>query len=82
IGDGPLSGELKELAVSLGVAGSVEFTGRLQNPYAVMSGCDCFVLSSDYEGQPIVILEARVLGLPIVTTRFGSATSAMEGSGG
>ncbi len=82
IGDGPLSGELKELAVSLGVAGSVEFTGRLQNPYAVMSGCDCFVLSSDYEGQPIVIPEARVLGLPIVTTRFGSATSAMEGSGG
>lgn len=82
IGDGPLSNELKQLAVSLGVAGSVEFTGRLRNPYAVMSACDCFVLSSDYEGQPIVILEARVLGLPIVTTRFGSAESAMEGSGG
>ena len=47
-----------------------------------MSACDCFVMSSDYEGQPIVILEARVLGLPIVTTRFGSVHSAMEGSGG
>lgn len=82
IGEGPLEKELKQLTVSLGVAGSVEFTGRLKNPYSVMSACDCFVMSSDYEGQPIVILEARVLGLPIVTTRFGSADSAMEGSGG
>lgn len=82
IGEGPLEKELKQLTVSLGVAGSVEFTGRLRNPYSVMSACDCFVMSSDYEGQPIVILEARVLGLPIVTTRFGSVHSAMEGSGG
>ncbi|MCM1011567.1 MULTISPECIES: glycosyltransferase [unclassified Brevibacterium] len=82
IGDGPLAGELRQLAVSLGISGAVEFTGRLRNPYAVMAAGDCFVLSSDYEGQPIVILEARVLGLPVVTTRFGSAASAMEGSGG
>lgn len=82
IGEGPLEKELKQLAVSLGVAGMVQFTGRLRNPYSVMSACDCFVMSSDYEGQPIVILEARVLGLPIVTTRFGSVESAMEDSGG
>ena len=82
IGEGPLEKELKQLAISLGVSGTVEFTGRLRNPYSVMSACDCFVMSSDYEGQPIVILEARVLGLPIITTRFGSVESAMEGSGG
>lgn len=82
IGDGPLLDDLTTLADSLGVADAVTFTGRLRNPYAVMSSADCFVLSSDYEGQPIVILEARVLGLPIVTTAFGSASSAMEGSGG
>ncbi|WP_166973428.1 glycosyltransferase [Brevibacterium atlanticum] len=82
IGEGPLERELKQLAVSLGVAARVQFTGRLRNPYSVMSACDCFVMSSDYEGQPIVILEARVLGLPIVTTRFGSVSSAMEDSGG
>ncbi|SMY02445.1 CDP-glycerol glycerophosphotransferase, TagB/SpsB family [Brevibacterium linens ATCC 9172] len=82
IGEGPLENELKQLAVSLGIAGMVQFTGRLRNPYSVMSACDCFVMSSDYEGQPIVILEARVLGLPIVTTRFGSVESAMEASGG
>src|SRR5699024_5741696 len=73
---------LKQLAISMGISGMVEFTGRLRNPYSVMSACDCFVMSSDYEGQPIVILEARVLGLPIITTRFGSVESAMEDSGG
>lgn len=82
IGTGPLAGDLKSLAATLGVADAVTFTGVLSNPYAIMDRCDCFVLSSDYEGQPIVILEARVLGLPVVTTRFGSAESAMEGSGG
>lgn len=82
IGEGPLVDELKQLAVSLGVAAAVEFTGRLRNPYAIMSACGCFVMSSDYEGQPIVILEARVLGLPLVVTRFGSAESAVESSGG
>ena len=82
IGEGPLEKELKQLAISMGISGMVEFTGRLRNPYSVMSACDCFVMSSDYEGQPIVILEARVLGLPIITTRFGSVESAMEDSGG
>lgn len=82
IGTGPLERDLKQLAIALGISEAVTFTGVLSNPYAVMEHCDCFVLSSDYEGQPIVILEARVLGLPVITTRFGSAASAMEDSGG
>src|SRR5699024_1437715 len=82
IGDGPLRGELTALAQSLGIDEAVVFTGRLRDPYALMAECDCFVMSSNYEGQPVVILEARVLGLPVVTTHFGSVHSAMEGSGG
>lgn len=82
IGNGPLQGALQAQAGTLGISELVTFTGRLSNPYATMAEADCFVMSSDYEGQPIVILEARVLGLPVVTTRFDSAPSAMEGSGG
>ncbi|MDN5743051.1 MAG: glycosyltransferase, partial [Yaniella sp.] len=82
IGNGPLRRQLEELAALEGVADSVVFTGQQRNPYLLMRAADCFVMSSDYEGQPMVILEARILGLPIVSTAFGSVRSALpEGTG-
>lgn len=82
VGDGPLRVPLEQLARDLGLSEGTIFTGLQANPWSVMSRCDCFVLSSDYEGQPMVILEARVLGLPVVTTSFDSVASAVpEGEG-
>lgn len=82
IGGGPLLGELEALAAGLGVANSVRLAGQQPNPYAVMGRSDCLVLSSDYEGQPMVFLEALTLGLPIVTTNFDSVEGSLpKGSG-
>lgn len=82
VGDGPLMGELKSLTRELGLGRRVHFVGQTQNPFIYLRAADCFVLSSDYEGQPMVILEARHVGLPVVVTRFGSAESAVpEGTG-
>jgi len=77
IGSGPLRSTLAELIGELDLAGAVTLTGQLSNPYAVMRRADCFVLSSDYEGQPMVLLEAAVLGLPVVTVDFGSVADAL-----
>ena len=77
VGDGPLADELKDLASSLGVSDSVVFTGQVQNPTYLLKVCDCFVLSSDYEGQPMVILEALALGLPVISTHFDSIRDAL-----
>ncbi|GAA3672373.1 hypothetical protein GCM10023081_08410 [Arthrobacter ginkgonis] len=77
IGSGPLEKDLRQLASDLRLDRCVSFTGQLANPYLVMEAADCFVLSSDYEGLPMVILEAMVLGLPLVTTAFGSVDSAV-----
>lgn len=82
VGSGPLADELEALVDELGLRGSVFLTGMQRNPHAIMAHADCFVLSSDYEGQPMVILEALVLGLPIVTVEFASAKNALPAGSG
>jgi glycosyltransferase involved in cell wall biosynthesis len=82
VGSGPLADDLAALVAELHLEGAVHLTGMQSNPHAIMAHADCFVLSSDYEGQPMVILEALVLGLPIVTVDFASAANALpKGSG-
>lgn len=82
VGSGPLAGDLEALVVELGLLGAVFLTGMQSNPHAIMARADCFVLSSDYEGQPMVILEALVLDLPIVTVEFASAKNALPAGSG
>ena len=77
VGSGPLADQLVALVGKLGLGDSVVFTGLLANPYVVMAASDCFVMSSNYEGQPMVILEALIVGLPVVTVAFGSAADAL-----
>jgi CDP-glycerol glycerophosphotransferase (TagB/SpsB family)/glycosyltransferase involved in cell wall biosynthesis len=82
LGGGKLEDQLNELIVSLGLESAVTLTGQVDNPYAIMAESHCFVLSSDYEGQPMVILEARTLALPIITTAFTSVgDSVPDGAG-
>ncbi|HEX4059031.1 MAG TPA: glycosyltransferase, partial [Galbitalea sp.] len=77
VGDGPLADELRKLVERLGLAEAVFLVGQQANPYAIMAASDCFVLSSNYEGQPMVILEAMVARLPVVTVAFGSVADAL-----
>lgn len=82
VGSGPLADDLEALVAELGLEGAVFLTGMQRNPHAIMAKADCFVLSSDYEGQPMVILEALVLDLPIVTVEFASAKNALPAGSG
>ena len=82
VGDGPLRATLQTLIAELKLGNSVTLTGHQNNPHAIMAASNCFVLSSDYEGQPMVLLEALVLGLPIVTVDFGSARDALPADSG
>jgi len=82
LGRGGLRAELQGLIRDLGLEQSVVLAGQQANPYVLFAAADCFVMSSDYEGQGIVLLEAQVLGLPIVTTAFGAVRGALaEGHG-
>ncbi len=73
LGDGPLRGLLETEAQALGLAKRVTFHGdvtheRLPDWYRA---ADLFVLSSRYESQSLVVLEAAACGCPVVGTAVG-----------
>ncbi|MCT2399558.1 glycosyltransferase [Novosphingobium mangrovi (ex Huang et al. 2023)] len=67
-GDGPERGALEQLAGSLGIAEQVHFSGHLASIDPLLAEADAFVLSSDYEGLPGVVVEALAAGLPVLAT--------------
>ena len=48
---------------------NILFLGRKQNPYPYFKISDCVLLTSEYEGYPVVFLESFVLNIPIITTK-------------
>lgn len=72
-GNGPLFDETVALANTLNINDSVSFPGHVSELPYLFTRSDCFVLSSDHEGQPIVVLEALALSVPSITTEFDSA---------
>ena len=46
----------------------VKLIGRKKNPYPYMKQADYILLTSDYEGFPVIYLEAITLQKPIITT--------------
>ena len=66
VGDGPLRRDLEQQARTLGIADRVQFVGQKSNPYPWMRAARLFVLSSDYEGFGLVLLEAMICGTPVV----------------
>jgi glycosyltransferase involved in cell wall biosynthesis len=68
LGAGPQEGRLTELAEWLGLKRRVRFAGFEPDVLRWMRAADGFVLSSRYEGLPMVLLEAGACGVPAVAT--------------
>lgn len=81
VGEGPLHDDLADLIAAAGLGGSLRLHGP--SPYAVeeLAASDLVVLSSRWEGAPLVVAEAMQLGRPIVSTAVG-VVPEMVGSGG
>jgi glycosyltransferase involved in cell wall biosynthesis len=69
IGDGPERNSLEVLSRQLGVHEDVCFAGAQRNPYPMIARGNVFVLSSEYEGFGVAIVEAMSLGKPVIATR-------------
>ena len=67
IGDGRLSGELKEIVKDLGVESRVHFLGQVEMAHRYLKAFDCFIFpSTEKEEFGIVLLEAMFAELPII----------------
>ena len=78
LGDGPLLGEMKKRAASLGITDSLSFRGHVGRVTDYLHGTDLFVLPSLQEGMPNSLLEAMACGLPVVATRIGGGIDIIK----
>jgi glycosyltransferase involved in cell wall biosynthesis len=81
LGEGPERRRLENLAQDIGIQDRLGLPGHVQpiEPWLVAS--DCFVLSSDYEGLPAVLVEALAAAVPIVATECSVSIRALLDDG-
>jgi glycosyltransferase involved in cell wall biosynthesis len=73
VGDGPERADLEEQARHLGEIDRIRFLGRLDEAWPALAAFDLLVVSSDTESMANVMLEALVLGIPVLSTPVSGA---------
>ncbi|MHB2205433.1 glycosyltransferase [Methylobacterium sp. CM6257] len=63
---------LQERVAQLDLEKQIEFLGQVPDAQNLICAADLFLLTSDYEGMPNVVLEAMAVGVPCVTTRVNA----------
>ncbi|HEX6883975.1 MAG TPA: glycosyltransferase [Planctomycetota bacterium] len=79
VGSGPLGERLRSMAADLE---NVRFVERVEDVAPLLRAADVFVLCSDSEGAPRVLLEALACGKPIVASDVGGCRGLLTGSDG
>ena len=78
IGDGPDYKYLESEVDRLDLRDVIVFYGEQSNPLPYLSQMDIFVLASRYEGKPLSVTEAQILGVPCLITNYASAKSQVQ----
>lgn len=83
VGDGPYRIELENLVKQYRVQAMVQFEGHKSREELVLyyQNSDLFILPSNKEGMPNVVLEAMACGLPIIMTPCGGCSALIEDNG-
>ena len=66
-GDGWMLNGLKQQAVELGIASQVTFEGAVSDMETAYASSSIYLMTSHFEGLPMVLLEAQSVGLPAVS---------------
>ncbi len=78
IGDGSLRSAIEHYIAEMGLEQAVRLLGVRQDVPDWMQIADAYVMSSAWEGMPMVLLEAHASGLPIVCTDVGGCSEIVQ----
>lgn len=83
-GDGELATEVQAEIQRLGLSKKITMMGAIQQTELadLHRLSDAFVLTSAYEGLPLVVLEALACGTPVVTTQCGETPNLLSTNSG
>ena len=82
IGGGPIEKEIKEQIAALKMENHIFMLGMKSNPYPYMKKCNLFIQPSIFEGYSLSIMEAKILGTPILATYAAAGTQIENGVDG
>ena len=68
VGSGEMETDTRKLCTELGLDNNVTFVGYRNNPLKILKDSGVLIMSSRWEGTPMVALEAIALGVPIIST--------------
>lgn len=78
VGDGGDRRKIEELIKKRNVQSCLTLLGGKENPYPYIKFADVFILTSQYEGRPIAVDEALILGCPVIVTNYASAKEQVD----
>jgi glycosyltransferase involved in cell wall biosynthesis len=80
VGGGPLEGQVRAEVARWGLGARVFVTDWLDDARAILAGADVMALSSRWEGQPTVVLEAMAADVAVVATAcVGTRDTVVDG---
>lgn len=78
IGDGPELDNARVLAGRLGLDQRIVFPGFRSDLAAIYRALDMLVIPSRSEGLPTVLIEAMLMGVPVIATAVGAVPDVIE----
>jgi glycosyltransferase involved in cell wall biosynthesis len=78
VGDGPLRAQLEASARKMSFPQRVHFAGLQECVQPFLAAMDVYMISSEFEGLPLSLLEAMASKLPVVATAVGGIPEVIQ----